>query len=351
MGIADGVGIHGTAEDWSIGSRASHGCIRMHVADVDRPVPAGPGRHQGPDQVAAVRLWSGLRSTRGDRHGQAALRIFMAPFHPAGENPTLALQRDLELIEHLDRLGYDEAWIGEHHSAGTEIIASPEIFIATAAERTRHIKLGTGVTSRRLPQPAHGGRAHGAARPPHPRPVHARRRARARCRPTATMIGLDPTDTRELLEEDLDVIMRLLRSDEPVTVKTRRTSCVDARLHLRPVHRAAASTSPSPPSPRRPGPRLAGRYGIGLLSIGATHVRTGFDVLGLHWDVDGGARRDVRHDGRPREVAAGRPDAHRRDQGAGLQGRRVRHRAVVPLLPEGRGLPADGGRGRQRRAR
>ena len=73
--------------------------------------------------------------------------IFMAPFHPAGENPTLALQRDLALVEHLDRLRYDEAWIGEHHSAGSEIIASPEIFIATAAERTRHIKLGTGVTS------------------------------------------------------------------------------------------------------------------------------------------------------------------------------------------------------------
>ncbi len=73
--------------------------------------------------------------------------IFMAPFHPPGENPTLALERDLELIQHLDRLGWDEAWIGEHHSAGTEIIASPEIFIAVAAERTRHIKLGTGVIS------------------------------------------------------------------------------------------------------------------------------------------------------------------------------------------------------------
>src|SRR4051794_16548468 len=73
--------------------------------------------------------------------------IFLAPFHPAGENPTLALQRDRELAGPLDRLGYDEAWIGEHHSAGSEIIASPEIFIAAAAERTRHIKLGTGVTS------------------------------------------------------------------------------------------------------------------------------------------------------------------------------------------------------------
>ena len=58
--------------------------------------------------------------------------IFMAPFHPPGQNPTLALDRDLDLIEHLDRLGFDEAWIGEHHSAGYEIIARPEIFIATA---------------------------------------------------------------------------------------------------------------------------------------------------------------------------------------------------------------------------
>ena len=73
--------------------------------------------------------------------------IFMAPFHPAGENPTLALERDLGLIGHLDRLGWDEAWIGEHHSAGSEIIASPEIFIAAAAQRTRHIQLGTGVVS------------------------------------------------------------------------------------------------------------------------------------------------------------------------------------------------------------
>ena len=73
--------------------------------------------------------------------------IFLAPFHPVGQNPTLALERDLELIQHLDSLGFDEAWIGEHHSGGYEIIASPEVFIAIAAERTRHIRLGTGVSS------------------------------------------------------------------------------------------------------------------------------------------------------------------------------------------------------------
>ena len=72
---------------------------------------------------------------------------FMAPFHRVGENPTLALERDLELIQWLDVLGYDEIYVGEHHSAGWETIASPELFIATAAERTRHIRLGTGVIS------------------------------------------------------------------------------------------------------------------------------------------------------------------------------------------------------------
>ena len=66
--------------------------------------------------------------------------IFLAPFHRLGENPTLGMARDLELIEWLDELGYDEAWVGEHHSAGWETIASPEIFIGVAADRTKHIK-------------------------------------------------------------------------------------------------------------------------------------------------------------------------------------------------------------------
>ena len=73
--------------------------------------------------------------------------IFLAPFHRLGDNPTLAIRRDIELIEWLDHLGYDEAWIGEHHSAGWETIASPELIIAAAAERTKHIRLGSGVTS------------------------------------------------------------------------------------------------------------------------------------------------------------------------------------------------------------
>src|SRR5262245_40362569 len=72
---------------------------------------------------------------------------FIDPFHHVDENHTMAIQRDLELFHHMDSLGYEEAWIGEHHSAGYELIASPEVFIAAAAERTKHIRLGTGVAS------------------------------------------------------------------------------------------------------------------------------------------------------------------------------------------------------------
>ena len=52
--------------------------------------------------------------------------IFLAPFHAKAENPTVALERDFELLQHLDKLNYHEAWIGEHHSGGVEIIAAPD---------------------------------------------------------------------------------------------------------------------------------------------------------------------------------------------------------------------------------
>jgi limonene 1,2-monooxygenase len=208
--------------------------------------------------------------------------IFMAPFHPSGENPTLALERDLDLVEHLDRLGWDEAWIGEHHSAGSEIIASPEIFIATAAERTRHIKLGTGVVSVSYHNPLWVAE----------RAVLLDHLTRGRFMlglgpgslPTdAAMIGLDQSQTRQLLAEGVDVIMRLLTNDEPVTFNNGRWDLRDARLHLRPysspVFDVAVAAVASPI-----GPELAGRYGIGLLSIGATQA-VGFDALALHWGV------------------------------------------------------------------
>jgi Luciferase-like monooxygenase len=175
--------------------------------------------------------------------------IFLAPFHPPGENPTLALQRDLELIQHLDRLGYDEAWIGEHHSAGTEIIASPEIFIAVAAERTAHIRLGTGVVSLSYHNPLWVAE----------RIVLLDHLTRGRVMlgvgpgslPTdAAMIGVSQAETRELMEQSLDVIMALLRTEEPVTFKNSRGTCVTRGCIFVRI-RTRCSTSRSPRSPRR----------------------------------------------------------------------------------------------------
>jgi limonene 1,2-monooxygenase len=208
--------------------------------------------------------------------------VFLAPFHPAGQNPTLAMQRDLRLMEHLDYLGFDEAWIGEHHSAGSEIIASPEIFIAAAAERTRDIKFGTGVTSVSYHNPLWVA----------DRMVMLDHLTRGRSMlgvgpgslPTdSSMIGLNPTDTRELLDVNFDIIMRLLEG-EAVTEQTPTHKLVEAQLQLRPYTEpcfdvaVAAVASPT-------GPRLAGRYGAGLLSIGATLTQEGFDALAHHWNV------------------------------------------------------------------
>ena len=206
--------------------------------------------------------------------------IFLAPFHKPGINPTLALEQDLELVQWLDRCDYDEVWFGEHHSAGSEISASPEIMIASAAPRTRRIKLGTGVVSVSYHNPLWVAE----------KIVQLDHLTRGRVMlglgpgslPTdAAMIGLSQKDTRGLLADGLDIITRLLRSDEPVNFENDRWTLKDARLHLRPYSNfdlaTAAVASPT-------GPKLAGKYGTGLISIGAT-TAAGFDALALHWDV------------------------------------------------------------------
>lgn len=205
--------------------------------------------------------------------------LFMAPFHPTGQNPTLALERDLDLIVHLDRLGFDEVWIGEHHSAGYEIIASPEVFIATAAERTKHIKLGSGVNS--LPYHNPLMLADRFVLLDH----LTRGRAMLGCGPgqltsDAHMLGIPSDLQRPRMEEALDVIVRLLRG-EIVTQESDWFTLQDARLQLKPYSdpcfdiAVAASISPT-------GARGAGKHGLGLLSIAAT-TKQGFDALGTHW--------------------------------------------------------------------
>ena len=193
--------------------------------------------------------------------------IFLAPFHRLGDNPTLAIRRDIEMIEWLDHLGYDEAWIGEHHSAGWEIIASPELVIAAAAERTKHIKLGSGVTS--LPYHHPFMVAERFVQLDH----MTRGRAMLGCGPGALisdayMMGIDPVTQRRRMDESLEAIMALLRCEEPVTMKTDWFEMKEARLHLRPYsdpHFDIALASTLTPA----APISAGKHGVGMLSLGA----------------------------------------------------------------------------------
>ena len=165
--------------------------------------------------------------------GRMRFGIFLAPFHKPGINPTLAMQRDLELMQWLDRCGYDEAWIGEHHSAGSELIASPEIFIAAAAQHTKNIRLGTGVVSLSYHNPLWV--AERIVMLDHLTRGRAMLGVGPGALPTdAAMIGLSQSQTRDLLEQSLGVIMQLLTSEEPVTFKNDRWDLREARLHLRP---------------------------------------------------------------------------------------------------------------------
>jgi limonene 1,2-monooxygenase len=208
--------------------------------------------------------------------------VFFAPFHPTGQDPTLALEYDLERVEALDRFGYDEAWFGEHHSGGFEIIGCPELFIAAAAGRTRHIKLGTGVVSLPYHHPwlladrlvlldhlTRGRLIFGAG--PGALPTDA------------YIMGIDPVEQRRMMEESLEAILALFTSDEPVSRQTDWFTLRDARVQVRPYSwphpevAVAAMVSPS-------GPRLAGKFGVSLLSLSMTAFE-GFAAVGQAWQV------------------------------------------------------------------
>ena len=209
--------------------------------------------------------------------------IFMAPFHLLGDNPTLALERDLETIQWLDYLGYDEAWIGEHHSAGWETIASPEVFIGVAAERTRHIKLGTGVIS----LPYH-----------HPLMVANRMvlldhltkgRVMLGVGPGALVsdayaLGIDPPTQRPRMDESIGIIKRLLTEENPITYESDWFKLNEALLHLKPYTKphfpmaVAAAQSPS-------GMVAAGKHGRGVLSVSVVRGGAVTSNLGDFWKI------------------------------------------------------------------
>ena len=204
---------------------------------------------------------------------------FLAPHHPIGEHPTLQLRRDLDLAEHLDKLGYDEFWCGEHHSTGWEVIASPELFLAAAGERTHRIRLGTGVVSLPYHHPFNVAQ----------RIVQLDHMTRGRvifgsgpgALPSdAYMLGIDPMVQRDRQDEAIGVIKRLLKGEPRFSYEADWFTLRDARLQLLPLQEDLPFAVASMVSPS--GMTLAGKHGTGVLSIGSMST-AGLAALPLQW--------------------------------------------------------------------
>ena len=203
---------------------------------------------------------------------------FLAPHHPIGEHPMLQFRRDLDLVEQLDRLGYDEFWCGEHHSSGWEMISSPEMFLAAAGERTKRIRLATGVVSlpyhhpfnvaQRMVQLDHmtGGRAIFGSGP-------------GALASDAHALGIDPMVQRDRQDEAIGMIRRLMRG-ERVTHESDWFVLRDAALQLLPLQDEMEFAVASQISPS--GMTLAGKHGIGVISIGSLSEE-GLNALPTQW--------------------------------------------------------------------
>ncbi len=206
---------------------------------------------------------------------------FIAPHFPSDEHPSLAIEEDMDRVVWMEKMGFSEAWIGEHHSSGWEINGSPELFAAAVSQRTSRIKLGMGVVSlpyhnpfmvadriRQLDHITKGRVVLGMG--PGSLPADA------------YMIGVPVSESRDRMEEAIDPIVRLLNG-EVVSAKTDWFNLQEAMLQLDSydddgVEIAAASqVSPT-------GAIAAGKHGLSMLSIGATSAG-GFNALARNWEI------------------------------------------------------------------
>lgn len=191
--------------------------------------------------------------------------LFFAPFHSAKLNPTYAFERDLLLTEHLDRLGFEEIWYGEHHSGAMEMVAAPELMIAAAAQRTKYIRLGTGVKS--LPYYNPFMLAETMVQLDHMTRGRTMFGVGPGALPSdATMMAIPVNELRSRMEESLDTIVALMKG-ETVTRKTSWFELKNAALSVgcfsRPMMELAVTVIRSPA-----GVVAAAKHGLGLLTLG-----------------------------------------------------------------------------------
>jgi alkanesulfonate monooxygenase SsuD/methylene tetrahydromethanopterin reductase-like flavin-dependent oxidoreductase (luciferase family) len=136
------------------------------------------------------------------------------PFHPPDKPLAQGYQEDLELIVRAEELGFEEFWIGEHHTMKYETIVMPEIFIARALGETSRIRLGPAPVCLNQHHPAHvagrlafldhlsGGRLNLCLGP-------------GSVTADQELFGVDPKLGGEMTFEAIDVILKLWSTDPP----------------------------------------------------------------------------------------------------------------------------------------
>jgi len=223
--------------------------------------------------------------------------FFTMPLHPPGSDFTRTLDDDLDQLVTLDRLGYKEAWIGEHFTAEWENIPSPDLLIARALGATENIVLGTGVTCMpnhnpfmvahriaQLDHMAHGRFQWGVGSGGFPGDLE--------------VFGFDPEtgEQRAMTRDAVDLVLQLWDDPKPglyehkywrFTVPEPQKD-IGLGFHIRPYQKPHPPIGVAGVSPRSDTLLLAGERGYIPMSINIVPSAT----LKTHWDmVEEGARK------------------------------------------------------------
>ena len=230
------------------------------------------------------------------------LGLFMMPLHDPRRDYLTVLKEDREAILLADRLGYDEAWVGEHYSCKTEPIADPLQFMATLIPQTKRIVFGTGVLN--LPQ-------H------HPAQVAGNVAQFDHLCEGRFIMGVGPgglgsdfelfetfeKNRGEMMVEAVRMIHEIWRSDPPYRIHGKYWNVVvDKQMQpklgigpmLKPYQKPFPQLAVSAMSPGSSTARLAGEQGWGLVSANFTPAN---QVLS-HWQAyaEGAAKAGRRAD-------------------------------------------------------
>ena len=231
------------------------------------------------------------------------LGMFMMPLHPPERDRTSCFEEDVELIKMCDRLGYEEAWIGQHHTLEWEPIPSNDVFISYCIPITERIKLGTGVTITPLHHPANV--ATRLAMLDH----LSRGRLMVGFGPGGVpadfeLFDIDPAESGLMNLEAMDMVLELWKAEAPFKLEGKywniKIENPDPNFHmgtiLRPYQQPHPPLAISILKPESMGATTVGERGY--IPISANIMAQKW--VGHHWDLicEGAAK-------------AGRPEPHR----------------------------------------